>query len=502
MPTLRKIKRNTFHSAFLCAMISFLGTCLFAQSTEPIRLHPQNPHYFLYKGQPTVLITSAEHYGAVLNADFDYETYLRTLHEEGMNYTRIFTGSYAEVPGSFNIGNNTLAPATGRFLTPWQRTENEGLFEGERRFDLGQWSSDYFDRLKAFVTLAEKLGIIVEVTFFCSTYRDEQWQRSPFNPSNNVNNLPPNLERRQSNTLANGNLTDFQKKMVEKIVVELNAFGNVFYEIQNEPWSDDPQEVMRTLRTLDPKQAGWFKWAHAASPASLEWQNVMAATVVETERDLPKKHLVAQNYTNFKHSLEAVDPNISILNFHYVWPEAVWMNYGWNRPVSFDESGFAGRSDTTYLRQAWQFMMAGGAVFNNLDYSFYVGKEDGTGKNDAPGGGSTRLRKQLTYLHDFLKSLDFIRMKPDRNLVHHSPGAEWQALSDPGKQYAIIFSGVATDWVQLHLPAGRYQYEFINPFTGQILKNGSLALEHTGISQLDLPEYDELVALKIEAGVR
>ena len=71
-----------------------------------------------------------------------------------------------------------------------------------------------------------------------------------------------------------------------------------------------------------------------------------------------------------------------IMNFHYVWPEAVWLNYGWNRPVNFDESGFAGSDDETYLRQAWQFMLAGGAIFNNLDYSFYVGKEDGTGEND------------------------------------------------------------------------------------------------------------------------
>jgi hypothetical protein len=27
----------------------------------PIALHPDNPHYFLFRGKPTVLITSAEH---------------------------------------------------------------------------------------------------------------------------------------------------------------------------------------------------------------------------------------------------------------------------------------------------------------------------------------------------------------------------------------------------------------------------------------------------------
>ncbi len=48
--------------------------CVFAQETKPIRLHPDNPHYFLFRGKPTILITSAEHYGAVLNPNFDYLT--------------------------------------------------------------------------------------------------------------------------------------------------------------------------------------------------------------------------------------------------------------------------------------------------------------------------------------------------------------------------------------------------------------------------------------------
>src|SRR5437667_12053666 len=32
-------------------------------SPAPLALHPQNPHYFLFRGKPTVLITSCAHYG-------------------------------------------------------------------------------------------------------------------------------------------------------------------------------------------------------------------------------------------------------------------------------------------------------------------------------------------------------------------------------------------------------------------------------------------------------
>jgi hypothetical protein len=38
-------------------------------AAEPIRIHPESAHYFLWRGKPTVLITAGEHYGAVLNLD-------------------------------------------------------------------------------------------------------------------------------------------------------------------------------------------------------------------------------------------------------------------------------------------------------------------------------------------------------------------------------------------------------------------------------------------------
>ena len=467
---------------------------------QPISLHPDNPHYLLYKSQPTVLVTSAEHYGAVLNLDFDFEKYLKTMHADGMNYTRIFTGSYVEVAGSFNIHNNTLAPAVGSFITPWKRTTETGLFEGEKKFDLNEWNPDYFERLHKFISLADELDIIVEVTLFCSTYRDEQWQRHPFNPGNNVNNIPAELDRKKSNTPDNFNLIKFQKKMVEKIVNELNGYDNIFYEIQNEPWSDDPQPVMRTLKTLNPKVeggGGWFKWSEMASKGSLEWQKTMAQLIVDTEKKLSKKHIIAQNYTNFKHSVEYIDPNISIINFHYAWPQAVWMNYGWDRPINYDESGFDGNETDSYLVQAWQFMMAGGAIFNNLDYSFAVGKEDGTGKVNAPGAGSTEFRNQLFFLRKFIESFDFIQMEPDFETVVHAPGVEVQCISEKGNQYAMVCTGVPSDWIKLNLPKGSYNFEFINPYSGKTVRTGSIKQKKGGVYKLELPEFSNMFVLKI-----
>ena len=101
-----------------------------AAAAAPLALHPDNPHYFLWQGRPAILITSAEHYGAVMNLDFDYRRYLDTLAADGMNYTRVFSGAYVEPEGAFKIARNTLAPAAGRFIAPWARGTQAGYANG------------------------------------------------------------------------------------------------------------------------------------------------------------------------------------------------------------------------------------------------------------------------------------------------------------------------------------------------------------------------------------
>jgi len=104
-----------------------------------VRLHPANPHYFEFRGKAVALVTSGEHYGSVLNGAFDYRRYLAVLAGDGLNYTRIFGGSYIEIPGrSFGIQRNNLAPETGKFIAPWAKA-------GEK-FDLDKWNPGFFDR--------------------------------------------------------------------------------------------------------------------------------------------------------------------------------------------------------------------------------------------------------------------------------------------------------------------------------------------------------------------
>ena len=108
-------------------------------AATPIALLPDNPHYLLFRGRPTLLVGSTEHYGAVLNRDFNYIRYLDELMAKGLNLTRTFSGVYCEDESSFQIKHNTLAPARGRLIAPWARGVTPGNADGGMQFDLGRW---------------------------------------------------------------------------------------------------------------------------------------------------------------------------------------------------------------------------------------------------------------------------------------------------------------------------------------------------------------------------
>src|SRR5215469_3987995 len=138
---LHRLPRTPMKRILLVALL--LPALPAAAAERPLALHPENPHYFLFRGKPAVLVTSTEHYGAVLNRDFDYVPYLDELHARGFNLTRTFSGVYREVPGSFGITENTLGPAGPRWLCPWPRSDEPGAGDGGHKFDLKQYDPAY-----------------------------------------------------------------------------------------------------------------------------------------------------------------------------------------------------------------------------------------------------------------------------------------------------------------------------------------------------------------------
>lgn len=440
----------------------------------PVSLNKTNPHYFTFRGKPTVLITSAEHYGAVMNLDFDYVTYLNELEKYGFNLTRVFTGDYTEGEGWFNYPDaQPMVVAHGRLITPWARSSTPGYIRGGNKFDLDTWDPEYFKRLKDFISQAGNRGIVVELTLFCPYYDNNL---SPFNGGNNING--------QVNTkvgLSNTKLVDYQTKMVQKIVTELKDFDNLYYDVCNEPY-------------------------HGGGPK--DWQDHIIQTIVETESSFEHKHLIAQGIANYTSAVTDPNPHVSIFNWHYAYldnqtltGDIVSRNYIHNKVLANDETGTT-HDNTLCRREGWETIIAGCGVYNNLDLSFLHTDESGSTAPvpPCPNGGGPECRSWIKILKDFVYGFDFVKMKPDNSVIVSGvpDGARARALVEDGRQYAIYIrggSGAAT--LELKLPKSRYEAKWLNTKTGKIGKTEKI--RHKGNTlRLTSPSYTEDIALSIK----
>jgi hypothetical protein len=481
------MRPNIFFITFFTVLI--LASC--QKEYPPLILHPDNPHYFLFRGKPAILIGSTEHYGAVMNLDFDYVKYLDELAENDLNITRTFSGIYVEPQGVFNIEKNTLAPAPGRFICPWQRSDQPGYNGGGNKFDLTKWDTAYFSRLKDFIKEAGKRNIIVELDLFSNFYDTIQWKLSPLYYTNNINNLEDVKDHKEVLSLRHPGLLRLQEEMANKILTECNEFDNLYYEVCNEPYFGD-------LEALD------------------AWEEHMTNFIAEAESKLPVQHLISQNIRNGKLKIENPNPAVSVFNFHYAKPPVtVDMNYGLDKPIGDNETGFSGIEDVHYRTEGWDFMVAGGALYNNLDYSFTTDNEDGSFviPPRQPGGGGKKLRGQLNTLRTVFGELDFINMKPvNYNLQPDLPEkASVRILAEEGNQYLVYINnwhpekgklndsaGVITTGykVPIALPSGTFSCEWIDPVSGY--RTTFPVNNHKGgIYQFEIPFLKEDIVLKI-----
>ena len=83
-----------------------------------------------------------------------------------------------------------------------------------------------------------------------------------------------------------------------------------------------------------------------------EWQHHIAEVIVAAEKGSRNKHLISQNIANCSAKIQNPHPAVSVFNFHYASPPiTVAMNYGLNKVIGDNETGFRGTSD---LPHGWR----------------------------------------------------------------------------------------------------------------------------------------------------
>jgi hypothetical protein len=482
-------------------LLCLAGVLFVAQGlAEPIRLHPANPHYYLFNGQPTVLITSAEHYGAVVNLDFDYVKYLDTLKAYGLNYTRPYAGAVLEMVDEY-VKGNTLGPKPARTIVPWARSNQPGHVYGGNKFDLDKWDPAYFARLKDFIAKAAERGIVVEICFFNSEYV-VNWPNSPLYYENNIQGVG-HCDFLDFQTLRHADLLRRQSEYVSKITEEVNVYDNVILEICDEPSN--------------------FTSHEDAGP----WVGHLLQVIRDTEQTLPKKHLVAQEVegplggpVDFSRS-----PLTSIIVGQYIWGgnadsdqmggmEGLDYKYGDNKPIELNETAYypGWYHDTDPVAssrvEAWEFMVGGGGSFNHLNARYTA--EDPTGNTP----DDVQVFSALRNLKNFLLSFDFIKMRPDQSFVLSGvpQGAYCRGLSQPGEQYALYHHHSQLEHDQMYylanpghyhetfildIPGGTYREDWVDPASGSVITSRTFT-HQGGKKEFRTPEHTLDIALRVK----
>ncbi len=479
-----------------------------------IAIHPENPHYFLFRGKPIVLIAATEHYGSVVNRSFDFDRYLRDAAQRKQTVTRTFL-LFRELQSAQNP-YSPVKPDSPDFVTPWPRTGPGKALDGEPRYDLDQWNPEYFDRLHRFLKRASELGIVVELTLLSNTYSNEVWALNPLRTQNNLQGIGK-VEFSDYNSLKEKELVARQLAHVRKIIQETADFDNVYYEICNEPGGGMPGH---------------------ATPADVDaWEAEVNQVVREELKKLGRPHLVFGSqafsyHPKFTQPLDAsfANPLFDAVNVHPL-PDTVLggrtfmmgnfmskelalaelRDFGLAahrvgaKPFVHDEDNAAScyRNDigwTIHRKRAWTGVMTGGH-YDYIDFSINVGNESGSAES------RKKIRTWMHNLSEFIHGFDFIHASPAPDWIEEKPASLVVAtLAVPGKDYAAYLadSREVTDphagsaiggTVAFHLPEGKYGLSLYSPAGGA--SSPAIPVEGGKRATITLPPFVHDVVIRV-----
>jgi hypothetical protein len=375
-----------------------------------------------------------------------YEGYLTFLKNNNHNLIRLWNGegstlAYWEGDGAYESQ-----------YVPWQYTGTKNA----PKFDLTKFNQVYFDRLDYIVRRAQEEGVYVKVMLFegwglKGGPGSVAWNYNPFHKNNNINGIngDPNNDTYglEVHSLAVPAITTIQKAYIAKTIDTLNKYDNVIYEISNE----DNNGV-----------------------DAYNWQVAMMDYVRSYQATKTNKHLVGmsciynstggnENSRLFGSTADFVTPcgapdsgynsttNIAATNGSKVYfsdTDHIWGSNGGN---------------ATWV---WQTFTRG---HNPIFMDEYGTRAPSTYPSGFDRDGARRaMGNTLTYAN----KVDLKSMVPSTSACNTT-----YCLVKAGSEYIAFNSGTGVTTIN-SLPAGNYEYEWMNVTNGAITSKYTAA--HAG----------------------
>eukprot|EP00656_Telonema_subtile_P056098 TRINITY_DN8886_c0_g1_i1.p1 TRINITY_DN8886_c0_g1~~TRINITY_DN8886_c0_g1_i1.p1 ORF type:complete len:472 (+),score=81.95 TRINITY_DN8886_c0_g1_i1:37-1452(+) len=373
------------------------------------RQSPHNPRYLEFRNETRLLVTSTEHFGGLINLDFDYEAYLDTLAANNFSLTQTWAGAYVE-PDADVGPYNTLDPRPQSYMAPWARSSVPGNAKGGNKFDLTQFNQSFFNRMVGFVRAASDRGIVVELSMFGGYEQTHPfiWDVCPFNPHNNINSLTTVNISNVYSLSAPPAMLQIQLNTVRKIASELSSFDNLYFQIVSVGNVSTPQ------------------WGKQVANAIIE--SVPTALIAQPSNWPPLVESHVTNYGAFAKPQDIVEAGLG------------------RGVLSYDETGGRGSLDA-YRRSYWEWAMSGGGVIDNMDWSFMTGGfENGTlpaSRCHEVNNSGVPAREALGILNRFVSELDLTVMVPDssKHIVPEQANCSVYGLVYNGASTKLSYSG-------------------------------------------------------------
>jgi len=331
------------------------------------------------------------------------------------------------------------------------------------RYDLGQFNPEYWSRFDRFLKLAHERDVVVQIEIWATFdfYRN-QWLRTPFNPTLNVNyttentwlvpewdhhpalkvqpffHSPPTL----NNDLV---LLSYQQAFVRRVLDVALAYDNVLYCLDNE--------------TSAPAEWAWY-WAEFILEEVAKRGQQVQLTEMWDNWDLPKEqHRATDGRPDLFSFVEISQNNWQAGQTHYdriMWMREDLLNseagprpmnnvkvYGCPRPRVPAELSLS-------LDRYWQ------NIFGGCASTRFHRPSSGLGLNET-------AQKMIRAARTFTDAFNIFCCSPRPGLLNRRFENEAYCLADPGQVYAVYFP--AGGEVVLRTEGGPFILRWFDPET-------------------------------------
>jgi len=441
------------------AVFSFLGlgVALGAGSPTPatdgLRINPQNPHYFIYKGRPFFIIGSGmeSHCQPWSRTAEQWRAYLDMLRRNGFNRVRFFPWDFCWA--------EKLEPT----FSPWRVLDAQNF-----RYDLTRFNPAYWDLVRRIIQMARERDIVVEYNLFdyCSLQdspKKKVWSHNPLS-ARAGGAVPGNRGKPGVYAFADYSDLDLFKQpfdphwpwqkrnqwlqqfYVKHTVDQLGGYENIYWEIMNEQgWGKvEPQGVKWTRH--------WLAFLDKYDPHR-RLRSINAADVYD---EMEGMDIVCEHPIPFFNRKKLTRPEVIV--------EIVHEARKFGKPVICDETGFFPPQSSTE-DQPWRTITPEQLANERRAfwYAFVAG-----GHWTAVCWQDFQERpthRWIRHLADFVQRVPYWTMAPHDDLVQ---GPFAHCLARPGKLYVVYLGRggqVSVDLGGRKLTA--FEARWLDPRTGK-----------------------------------